>query len=71
MADGRKLRARLRFMAASFEDKILDSEPPLITSDYPAWVSHPFEGSHATDDSVDVPFRQGKLGLPDTDHLSG
>jgi hypothetical protein len=59
MADGRRLRARMRFLAADIEDKILDSEPRLISSDCPAWVSHPFEGSDE------------KVETPDTDKIFG
>jgi hypothetical protein len=59
MADGRRLRARMRFLAADIEDKILDSEPRLISSDCPAWVSHPFEGSDE------------KVEIPDTDKIFG
>jgi hypothetical protein len=61
----------MRYLAADLEDKILDIEPPLITADYPAWVSHPFEGSGEADGAAKTSFRQGKVDLPDTDHIFG
>jgi hypothetical protein len=59
MADGRRLRTRMRYLAADLEDKLLDSEPRLITSDYPAWVSHSFDVSDE------------KVEIPDTDQICG
>jgi hypothetical protein len=58
MADGRRLKARLRVRRSSYAGDAQEGEIPLITSDYPLWMSHPFIGDEAArrcDDSVLMP----------------
>jgi hypothetical protein len=68
MADGRKLRSKVRYSQA---DPVLaepESEPALITSDYPAWMAHPYvETGEAGGE--DVPFRQGEIEFPGPDQI--
>jgi len=68
MADGRKLRSKICYSQADPTVDGQESSPPLITSDYPAWMPHPFvEAGEARGD--DVPFRQRKIDIPDTDQI--
>lgn len=68
MSDGRKLRSRVRYSQADPVVAVQECEPPLVTSDYPAWMAHPFvESGEAGGD--DVLFRQRKIEIPDTDQI--
>jgi len=68
MADGRKLRSKLRYPQAEFFVDEQEIEPALITSDNPAWMAHPFvEAGEAGAD--DVPFRQGETEFPGPDQI--
>jgi len=58
MADGRRLKARLRVPRPSYAGDAQEGEIPLITSDYPLWMSHPFSADEAArrrDDSSLMP----------------
>jgi len=68
MADGRKLRSKVRYSRADPVVAGQECKPTLITSDYRAWMAHPFvETGEARGD--DVPFRQRKTEIPDTDQI--
>jgi hypothetical protein len=64
MVDGRKLRSRLRLAEAP------QSEPRLISADYPAWMSQPVAVSSDETGPADVPFRRGDIGFPGSDGLA-
>jgi hypothetical protein len=66
MADGRKLRSKICYSQADPVVAGQECEPALITSDYPAWMAHPFvDTGEAGGD--DLPFRQGKIEFPGPD----
>lgn len=68
MSDGRKLRSKVCNSRADPVVAGQECEPALITSDYPAWMASPFvESREAGGD--DVPFRQRKIEIPDTDQI--
>lgn len=48
MADGRRLRTRLRIPQPSFAGEVEENDIPLITADCPLWMSHPFVGDEIT-----------------------
>ena len=65
LADGRRLKARLRVPQPSFAGDAQEDEIPLITADYPLWMSHPFAGNEAAgkgDDSALLPADYGSTG---------
>lgn len=70
MADGRKLRSKACYSQADPVVAGQEGAPALITSDYPAWIAHPFvENGEAG--AEDVPFRHRKIEIPDTDQIFG
>ena len=71
LTDARKLRSKMRFEASGLAALMAEDDPRLITSDYPAWMAHPFTAQAGGGGSDDIPFRQDKIEYPGSDGLAG
>jgi len=60
----------MSFDAPGFAAAMPEDGPRLITSDYPAWMAHPFSAASGNDAPDDIPFRQDKIEYPGSGGLA-